>query len=579
MPSTSSLRPYQEHAIESAFSAWKAGYKAPLLVLPTGTGKTVIFSAIADRTRNGTVDAGLRQALTTPADRAVPRPGKVLILAHREELIDQAVEKLHAWTPLRIGVEMAERTVMPMERAGLDVVVASVQTLVRRLDRYGPEEFELVVIDESHHALATTYRKILDYFAPALKLGVTATPDRLDGQGLKSVFDCAPFVYELRDAIEDRWLVPLTQKAVYVRGLRLDKVRTTAGDLNEGDLAQALSDAGALHGMAKPITEIAERRKALVFATTVEHAHLLAGAIGEYVGKDRVESLDGTAAKDRRHGVLQAYRRGDFQFLVNCLLYTEGFDEPSVELVAVGRPTKSRALYAQMIGRGTRLWCPRGCPSFCDHPEAKRSLTVLDFKGNAGKHVLVNAFDVLDGAGDERIRERAQRKMNASGMGMLEALRESSDELAAEERQRAIDDARRHQGDVTFHTTTVDPFSLLGVTPRRGRWGGAPVQPDLLEKLKRHRIPTHGLDQGAAMEVWEAVQRRVKDRLSTLRQSMFLAKKGIDGSKLPFDVASQIMDRIQRNNWQVPPDVMRQYGGDGNGGAQVEFLPGGQRGA
>lgn len=560
---TATLRPYQEHAIDAAFSAWKGGYKAPLLVLPTGTGKTVIFSTIADRIRNGTASEALQAALSTPADQPMTRPGQVLILAHREELIDQAVEKLLAWTPLRVGVEMAERTVGPLERGALDVVVASVPSMVRRLERYPADTFELVVVDESHHALAATYRKVLEHFASAKKLGVTATPDRLDGQGLKAVFDCAPFCYELRDAIEDRWLVPLTQKAVYVQGLNLGAVRTTAGDLNEGDLARLLSNAGALHGMARPISELAGRRKTLVFATTVEHAHLLAGAIRDYVGQDRVESLDGTAPKVERRAILQAYRRGDFQFLVNCLLYTEGFDEPSVAVVAVGRPTKSRALYAQMIGRGTRLLCPRGCPQFCEHPEAKRDLLVLDFKGNAGKHVLVNAFDVLDGTADPRVKDRAQRKMNATGMGMLEALTEASDELAREERERAIRLARAADARATYATSTVDPFALLGVTPRTGRWGGEPMTPEIREKLARHRIPTHGLDQGAAMDVWAAVQRRSKANLSTLRQSMFLAKKGIDASGLAFAEASAIMDRIQKNNWQVPPDVMAQYGPKG----------------
>jgi superfamily II DNA or RNA helicase len=538
-------RSYQCAALEAILGAYRAGQQSGLVVMPTGTGKTVVFAQAAE---------------------AFHSEGRTLVLAHREELVDQAMEKIRTWTTLSTAMEMAEHRadgnlLIP------DVIVASVQSLVRRLDRYPPDAFALVVVDEAHHAPAETYGRILEHFAGArFRLGVTATPDRLDGAALGRVFGCAPYVYELRDAIEDRWLVPIKQRAVTAT-VDLSGVRTTAGDLNEGDLEAVLTQESALHELAEPTVRLAGDRPTLVFATTVAHAKALAAMMGRYAGAQSVRWLDGTASRDHRRDTLRAFRARAFQFLVNCVLFTEGFDEPGIGCVAVGRPTKSRALYTQMLGRGTRLWCPHGCHErggqHCGHEDAKRDLVVLDFVGNAGKHQLISAVDVLDGNRDAVVRARAMARMAQDPtLDILGALDDAAHELAEEAKQRQLEAARaaeraRFRVHVQAQVIDIDPFSLLGVRPRAGRWGGQPMTEEQREILQRHKVPLHGLDRGQAEEIQRAIRERVRHGLCTLRQAMVLAKRGIDPEGVTFQQASALLDRIAANGWRVPADLHR----------------------
>jgi len=536
------LRPYQKTAVDAVLGAWQAGRMAPLLVMPTGTGKALVFAKVAEAVRD--------------------LEGRVLVLAHREELVAQAVEKIQTWTSLTVAVEMADQRADGL--LATDVVVASVQSMARRLERYPRDAFAFVIIDEAHHAPADTYRRVLDRFAGAKVLGVTATPDRLDQQALGQVFDHTPFVYELRDAIEDRWLVPIKQRAVTAT-VDLSRVRTTAGDLNEGDLETVLIQESALHELAEPTVRFAGDRPTLVFATTVAHAKALAEVIGRYAGARNVRWLDGTAGRDHRRDTLRAFRAREVQFLVNCLLFTEGFDEPGIGCVSVGRPTKSRALYVQMLGRGTRLWCPRGCHdaglASCGHEGAKRDLVVLDFVGNAGKHQLVNAIDVLDGNQDAAVRARAIVRMGQDpDLDILGALDQAARELAEEEKRRALEGARaaaraRVRASVQVDYVEIDPFAILGIRPRAGRWGGQPMTDEQRQLLDRHKVPTHGLDRGQA----EEIQRRIRDRvvrgLCSVRQAMVLARKGIDPEGLTFAQASALIDRIAAHGWRRPPDL------------------------
>jgi superfamily II DNA or RNA helicase len=534
------LRPYQKTAIDAVLNAWVAE-KKPLVVMPTGTGKTVVFAKVAEASRV---------------------QGRSLVLAHREELIHQAVEKIRAWTDLSTAIEMADAraddTLLPA-----DVVVASVQTMVRRLSRYAPASFARLIIDEAHHAPADTYRKIIDHFVAAKILGVTATPDRLDKQALGQVFNDRTFIYELRDAIEDKWLVPIRQRIVMAQKLDFSQVRTTAGDLNEGDLERILIEERALHEVAEPTVRLSEDRPTLVFATTVLHAKSLAEVMRRYAG-DTVQWLDGDAPRALRRQTLADFRDRKFRFLVNCLLYTEGFDEPLISCVAVARPTKSRALYAQMIGRGTRLCCPNQCPAYCEHAEAKRNLVVLDFVGNAGKHQLVNAIDVLDGVQDAAVRGRAIRLMEGqAALDILGALDQAAQQLADEERDRIMAEARRREAvraHVQVRIQDIDPFAILGIRPRAGRWGGEAMTDVQREVLERHKIPLHGLDRGQAEEIAKAIRDRVKQGLCSVRQARLLASKGIDPTGMPFERASAIIDRIQVNAWRVPPELWAEVG-------------------
>jgi superfamily II DNA or RNA helicase len=511
---TAGLRVYQREAVAAVLAALVT-HRGVLFVAPTGSGKTTIFTAIAEARR--------------------PH-GRILVLAHREELLRQAAARIGEHTALSVGVEMAEA------RAGLDadVVVASVQTLSRpaRLARFAPDAVGLVVVDEAHHAVASTYRRVLDHFTAAKVVGCTATPDRLDRVALGKVFEVAAFCYELRDAIEDGWLVPIRQVQVVLDGLDLSRVRTTAGDLNEGDLERVVTQDGVLHGIAQPVAKHAGTRPTLVFAVTVAHARALGEVLGFYAGPGRVAALSGDDDREHRRETLAAFLAGEVQYLVNCELFTEGVDLPPTSCVAMARPTKSRALYAQMIGRGTRL-----------HP-GKTDLLVLDFAGNAGRHALVSTFDVLSGARDAEVEQRAQALMNARpDLDILGALAEAEVAVATE-RRRAI------QLGVHTRLVEVDPFAVLGVHASPGRWGGAPITAKQVAVLERAGIPIAGLDRRQASAIISELHRRMGAGLCTFRQARVLLRYGYD-PEVGFEEAGRLLDALAAHGWRRPVAVGR----------------------
>jgi len=503
------LRPYQQEAVDAVFAAFKQ-YNSALMVLPTGTGKTVVFAKIAEQFR--------------------PQ-GRTLVLAHREELLTQAKEKIEHWTSLKCGIEQAEKTVSGMFLP--DVTIASVQSLSRmsRLERFAPDSFGLITTDEAHHATAPTYQAIYRYFPGALHLGVTATADRADKKALGAVYETVAFSYDIRDAIENNYLVPIRQQAVYVDSLDLSRVRTTAGDLNEADLEEVLMQERNLHEVAQPTVDLAEQRPTLVFATTVKHARALADVINRYKKKS-AESIDGSMDSETRGRILGDFRTGKCQFLVNCMIVTEGVDIQEISCVAMARPTKSRALYTQMAGRGTRL-----CP-----PD-KRDLLILDFVGNSGKHSLICALDILDGNMDLEVRERAQTLcLRNPDLTVLEALEAAAEQLVEEKRAAILARAR-------FQTVDVDPFVVLGVQPRAGRWSGKDITPEQIEKLERHKIPWKHLDAGQAEEVLRVIRKRVQDGICSVRQGRQLMRFGLSPD-VSFEVAGKQMDTLASVGWR-----------------------------
>lgn len=302
------LRPYQQECIETI---QRKGAGRWLIQMATGLGKTVVFGSL-------------------------PRAGRVLILSHREELVRQPLK----YFDCLCGIEQGEH------RAGYeDVVSASVQTMARRLDKWAPSEFETIIVDEAHHSSATTYRAILDHFKPRRVLGFTATPNRGDGVGLEKAFDEIIFERDLRWGISNGFLSPI--HAVRLRlGFDLSAVRTKMGDFASNDLEKAVNIEGANAAIAEAFRDLADK-PALIFGVSVAHAHAIASHIEGAV------ALDGTSRD--RSSVVEAFANGEIPALVNCGLFTEGTDLPGVKTIIIARPTQSGALYAQMVGRGTRL--------------------------------------------------------------------------------------------------------------------------------------------------------------------------------------------------------------------------------
>ena len=327
MANIQALRPYQQAARDSIHAQWEQGRLRTLLVLPTGTGKTIVFASVAaDQVRAG---------------------DRVLILAHRGELLEQAADKLQRSTGLVSAVEKAESTCL---NSWFRVVVGSVQTLQRpaRLERFPRDYFGTIIIDEAHHAITDGYRRILDYFESAKVLGVTATPDRGDMRNLGEVFDSLAYEYKLTDAIKEGYLCKIMAQTIPLQ-LDISGVALSGGDYAVGELGTALDP--YLEQIAAEMVQRCRGRKTVVFLPLIKTSQKfrdLLNAKGFQAAEVNGQSAD-------RKEVLADFDAGKYNVLCNSMLLTEGWDCPSVDCVVVLRPTKVRSLYSQMVGRGTRL--------------------------------------------------------------------------------------------------------------------------------------------------------------------------------------------------------------------------------
>lgn len=342
------LRPYQQAAVDAFFQALAEGRKRQLIVLPTGAGKTIVFGSVARRFHE-----------------EVSRERPILVIAHRTELLDQAEQKIHfVWPEAFIGRIQGARN----EQLG-DVLLASTQTLVagRRIPQPG-----LIIYDECHHSRAEGALGVLERLGvfesdgPPL-LGVTATPSRSDRTELGDIFEHLTYERTILDMIMDGYLSDVRGVKVEVPGLNLGAIRTTAGDYNSKDLSYVMNIESALDAVVDAVVTHAPGRKCLVFAVDVKHAHALA----ERFQKRGIAcaAVDGAMKAEERAAILQAFAENRLRVLVNCQILTEGYDQPDVDCVVIARPTRSQALYVQMVGRALRL-----------HPD-KTDALVLDLTG------------------------------------------------------------------------------------------------------------------------------------------------------------------------------------------------------
>lgn len=496
--------------------------------------------------------------------------GRVMFIAHREELIFQARDRIERVSGTAPSVEMAE---MYSDERGMYgkslVVVSSVQTQCRgRMDRFDPNEFSLLVIDEAHHATADTYRRTIDHYRKNSNLrvlGLTATPDRYDEEALGQVFEHVSFDYEILDAIHDGWLVPIQQKFVSVDGLDYSGVHTVANDFNQGELAAVLEDEDILHRMAIPTMEIAGDRKTLVFAASVAHAGLLTDILNRYK-PDSAFVITGKTDKDERRALLDAYRSNKFQFMINVGVATEGFDMPDVEIVVMGRPTKSRALYAQMCGRATRPLT--GLVDDADSAELRRerieysekpNMLVLDFVGNSGRHKLMTTADILGGRYSDREIDRANQIIAAGEEADTKRALDKAKKLIEHEDKEAAQRERRKpiRATANYGTVNVDPFEMLDIVPHAERaWNGGRLatekQVALLEKFGLSEPEKLSFDRASQL-INELIRRREEQRC-TFKQAKILRRYGY-GAELSFAEASAKIDAIAKNGWRRPAEV------------------------
>ena len=377
-------RYYQVDAANAIRESLKSNRSA-LCVMPTGTGKTVLFTMLADSWE----------------DR------DVLILAHREELVLQPAETIEKFTGMRPAIEMGEQRVDDGSNwwgVHPNIVVASKDSLhPNRLKKFDPARFGLIVIDEAHRGAKhnRTYSRILEYFSNAKVLGVTATPDRKDKASIiGTVFDTLAYEYKLDKAIEDGYLCPIRQHIVTVHGLDFSKVRTVAGEFSDSDLEQILNQEEMLHKVVVPTLEIVGDERTIIFCATVAHAESMVQIINRYKPDSAIVVSGKTDKVDRRR-LINQFRTGERQFLVNCDVVTEGFDCKEARYVVIARPLKSRGRYGQIVGRVTRpIVLPMGLTPEERRAEiansAKPDCHVIDFKGCSNDlKLMVNVADIV----------------------------------------------------------------------------------------------------------------------------------------------------------------------------------------
>lgn len=422
-----------------------------------------------------------------------------------------------------------------------------------------------VLVHNCHHSTATSYATVYNHMLSkgCKHLGVTATPDRADEQALGKVFDTVAYDYELPNIIEDGWLVPVKQRLVTVTGLDYSRAKVTAGDLNQGDVAAAQANESILHEMIDPIIEIVGKRKTIIFATPGskkptedDEGFHIAERMTEIINRYKPNSarrVSQDTPKDVRRQMLLDFSAGEFQFLVNVGVLTEGFDDPSIEVVAITRPTKSRSLYSQMVGRGTRP-----LPGIVDQYEhaherrhsiatsTKPHVEILDFVGNSGRHKLVNTADILGGNYEQVVIDKAVKKATEESVDMTEALKEAYEETKDErEKERRA----KILAKTKFQITDVDPFDVFDLQPIRERaWDkGKPPTPAQLYALRSMGIPQkQNLTRAQAGQLLSEAYRRRDEGLVAFHHIAKGAEPGMKLTELNKDRFTSWQEKYQK---------------------------------
>ncbi len=516
------LRPYQQEARAAVEGQWDEGVRRTLLVLPTGCGKTIVFAKITE----DCVKAGQR----------------VLILAHRGELLDQAADKIKKSTGLGCAVEKAEQTSLD---SWYQVTVGSVQTLMRekRLSQFDPGHFGTIIIDEAHHCISDSYQRVLQYFEDSNVLGVTATPDRGDMRNLGSYFESLAYEYTLPKAIREGYLSPIKALTVPLK-LDLSGVGVNAGDFKAGDLGGAL--APYLHQIAEEMGKYCRDRKTVVFLPLVKTSQKFRDILCEK--GFRAAEVNGES-QDRAQ-VLADFDSGKYNVLCNSMLLTEGWDCPSVDCVVVLRPTKVRSLYSQMVGRGTRLY------------PGKDHLLLLDFLWHTVRHELCHPASLI--CENEEVARKMTENIEEAGVpvDLEQAEKTASEDVVAQREEalakqlREMRNRKRKLVDPLQFEMSIQAEDLTGYTPSFG-WEMAPPSEKQVRALEKLGIFPDQIDNaGKAAKLLDRLDARRQEGLTTPKQIRFLEQKGFRHvGTWDFQAARNLIDRIAANGWRVPYDI------------------------
>lgn len=517
------LRPYQQEAHDSILEKWGHGADRLLLVLPTGTGKTIVFAAVtSDRVRQGS---------------------RVLILAHRGELLEQAADKISKSTGLGSALEKADSSCLG---SWFRVVVGSVQTLMResRLNRFPRDYFTTIIIDEAHHCISDSYQRVLQYFDKAKVLGVTATPDRGDMRDLGSYFEQIAYEYTLPTAILEGYLSPIKALTVPLK-IDISSVGIAQGDFKAGEIGTALDP--FLEQIATEMETYCRDRKTVVFLPLVKTSQ----KFRDVLIRHGFEAAEVNGNSEDRAEVLKDFDDGRYNVLCNSMLLTEGWDCPSVDCIIILRPTKVRSLYSQMVGRGTRLY------------PGKEHLLILDFLWLTDRLDLCHPASLI--CEDPEVAQRMTDNMaNDAGMAVdIEAAEKTASEDVQHDREEAL--ARKLAEQKRKKSRLVDPLQfemsiqdldLVNYVPPFGKDMQPPsdFQKQTLEKLQ---INPDGVESaGKARLLIDRIRDRQMRSMATPRQIRQLENRGFENVGMwSFEQARRLIDRIAGNGWRTPYDI------------------------
>lgn len=517
------LRDYQEEARIAIANEWEKGVKKTLLVLPTGCGKTIVFSKVVeDRVKLGE---------------------RVLILAHRSELLDQASDKLAKATGIFTATEKAEQSCL---NSWFRVVVGSVQTLQRpkRLAQFDKDYFDTIVVDEAHHCISDSYQRVLEHFSNANVLGVTATPDRGDMRNLGSYFESLAYEYTLPKAIKNGYLSPIKALTIPLE-LDLSAVSMQSGDFKASEVGTALDP--YLEQIADEMLKYCADKKTVVFLPLVKTSQKFRDILNEKGFKAAEVNGD---SKDRAE-ILDDFSKGKYNVLCNSMLLTEGWDEPSVDCIVVLRPTKVRSLYSQMVGRGTRLY------------PGKEDLLLLDFLWHTERHELCHPASLI--CENEEVAKKMTENMEiaaGTAIDIEEAEEKAASDVVAQREEalaKQLEEMRRRKRklvDPLQFEMSIQAEDLSTYIPSFG-WEMAPPSDKQIKALEKYGISPDTIDNaGKASMVLDRLSKRRDEGLTTPRQIRCLEIKGFKHVGMwQFQDAKNLIDRIAVNGWRVPKGI------------------------
>jgi DNA or RNA helicases of superfamily II len=578
MPIT--LRDYQNATSDAVIEQWRT-VQSTLVVLYTGGGKTIVFADLIKRVQ----------------------PMRVLVIAHREELIDQAKRKIEASTGIRCEVEMANQCANTYLFDKAPVVIATVQTLIsgggNRMKKFKPTDFDVLIIDEAHHGTASSYRKIIDYFKtnPRFKIaGFTATPKRSDEIALGQIFESVAADYDILDGVQSGWLCDITQQFVTVGTLDYSHIKTTAGDFNSAQLAAVMEAEENIAGVCHPSLEVIfglapqtlksipvpewstylsglkkVPRRTIVFTASVAQAEALCNIFNRAY-PDIAQWVCGATNKESRKEMLKDFSTGKTAVMVNCGVLTEGYDNPAVEVIIMARPTKSETLYRQMVGRSTRT-----LPGLVDGivtPDARKAAIaaspkpfcrVIDFVGNSGKHKLarkrpetINCIDILGGKASEKTKTKAicDAIDGNKPVRVSKAISKADIDLENERLQKAEEARRRSEAKKatlvpksSFSIQNISPFEVAQLMKthssisRDGR--------HFTDNQKRRLLKNGHIPSNLTFKQGQAILAKIFSK-PTPEQAQCLIRAGYKPEELTMTMmqASKLIDQVKANGWK-----------------------------